>query len=120
MIELSEIQSELFLAVVEPCPRIKDNYIINNILIVQSLPSYVDENEMSPEFSSGRKYSKLWKHYDGLNGLRDPNIEIDDRICNITCMHFVIFLIPDYYACTIVDLTVQNILKTLHRSVGYR
>jgi hypothetical protein len=50
-------QSELCLAVVESCPRIKNNYIIDNILIVQSLPSFVDENEMSPECSSGRKYS---------------------------------------------------------------
>ena len=87
-IELSEIQKELFLAVVESCPRIKNNYIINNILIVQSVPSYVDENEMSPECSSGRKYSKLWKHVDGLNGLCDPNIEKDDRICSITVYTF--------------------------------
>jgi hypothetical protein len=29
-VELSEIQSELFLAVVESCPRIKNNYLINN------------------------------------------------------------------------------------------
>jgi hypothetical protein len=79
-INLSEIQSELFLAVVESCPRIKNNYLINNILIVQSLPSY--------EFSSGRKYSKLWKHVDGLNGLCDPNIEIDERICSITVYIF--------------------------------
>ena len=87
-IELSEIQSELFLAVVESCPRIKNNYIIDNILIFQSLPSYVDENEMSPECSSGRKYSKLWKHVNELNMLCDPNIDLDDRICSITVYTF--------------------------------
>jgi hypothetical protein len=32
-IELSEIQSELILAVVESCPSIKNNYIINNIYV---------------------------------------------------------------------------------------
>ena len=87
-IKLSEIQSELFLAVVESCPRIKNNYLINNIFIFQSLPSYVVENEMSSECSSGRKYAKLWKHVDGLNGLCDPNIELDERICSITVYIF--------------------------------
>ena len=87
-IELSEIQRELLLEVVESCPRIKNNYIINNILIVQSLPSYVNENEMSPECSSGRKYSKLWKHVNAMIGLCDPNIEIYDRICSITVYTF--------------------------------
>jgi hypothetical protein len=87
-LELSEIQSELCLAVVESCPRIKNNYIIDNILIVQSLPSFVDENEMSPECSRGRKYSKLWKHINAVKGHCDPNIEIDDRICNITVYTF--------------------------------
>ena len=87
-LELSEIQSELCLAVVESCPRIKNNYIIDNILIVQSLPSFVDENEMSPECSSGRKYSKLWKHVNAVKGHCNPNIEIDDRICSITVYTF--------------------------------
>ena len=87
-LELSEIQSELCLAVVESCPRIKNNYIIDNILIVQSLPSFVDENEMSPECSSGRKYSKLWKHINPVKRHCNPNIEINDRICNITVNTF--------------------------------
>ena len=87
-LELSVIQSELFLAVVESCPRIKHNYIIDNMLIVQSLPSYVDENEMSPVCSSGRKYSKLWKHVNAVNGICDPNIEIDHSICSITVYIF--------------------------------
>jgi hypothetical protein len=58
------------------------------VALYQSLPSYVDENEMSPECSSGRKYSKLWKHVNAVKGHCNPNIEIDDRICSITVYTF--------------------------------
>ena len=128
-IELSEIQSELFLAVVESCPHIKTNYIINNILIVQSLPSYVDENEILSECSSGRKYSKLWKHVDGLNGFCDPNIDLDDRICSIAV--YILCGIPhsssrkgrllrvrDRGSCDSND--IENIISISGISITYR
>ena len=126
-IELSEIQNELILAVVESCPSIKNNYIINNIMIFQSLPSCVDENKMSPECSSGRKYSKLWQHVDELNGICDPNIEIDDRICSITVHTFCgiphsnsrigrVLPIPDRGSKDIENIILINGISITYRS----